>query len=73
MSKCKKFSKKLIQEKQFLLKICDEYCSYVPPLDRQLANLFCLPRGVAPFTKFKINKEDELNGPLPIGQMSMES
>ena len=55
------------------LTICDEYCSYVPPLDRQLANLFCLPSGVAPFTKFKINKEDELNGPLPIGQMSMES
>ena len=53
LSKCKKFFEKInSRETVSTSTICDEYCSYVPPLDRQLANLFCLPRGVAPFTKF---------------------
>ena len=82
---CKKFSKKLIQEKQFLLqrfvmsivaishpglkKSCFSAC----PLSRQLANLFCLPRAVAPISKFKINIEDDLHGPLPIRQLQCTS
>ena len=53
--------------------ICDEYCSYVRPLDRQLANLFCFVRAIAPFSKFKNNIEDDLHGSLPFGQVSMKS
>ena len=46
--------------------ICDEYCSYVPPLDRQLANLLFLPRAVAPFSKFKINMRMTCMGLRPL-------
>ena len=56
---------------QGLKKTCISGCPY--PLGRQLANLFCLPRAVAPISKFKINIEDDLHGPLPIGQLQCTS
>ena len=52
-----------------LKKTCISAC----PLGRQLANLFCLARAVAPFSKFKINNIDNLHASLPIGQVSMRS
>ena len=52
-----------------LKKSCISAC----PLGRQLPNLFCLARAIAPFSKFKINIEDDLHWSLPIGQVSMKS
>ena len=48
-------------------------CISACPLGKQLANLFCFVRAIAPFSKFKNNIEDDLHGSLPFGQVSVKS